>query len=104
MPPSRGRADAGVLAAGLKLEAVSSSSSISARKIFVSTATARGRSASKPRSRWGERLRFGTEITHCRTGTGLSIIRSTATRSITWVHEPGRGVQVSRHEAVNRLD
>jgi hypothetical protein len=34
------------------------------RKIFVSAATARGRSASMPRNR------FGTEITHYRTGTG----------------------------------
>ena len=32
--------------------------------LFVSTATAWGRSASMPRNR------FGTEITHCRTGTG----------------------------------
>jgi len=64
MPPSRERADAGVLAAGLKPEAVSCSRSISSRKIFVSVATAAGRSASMPRNR------FGTEITHCRTGTG----------------------------------
>ncbi len=33
-------------------------------KIFVSAATALGRSARKPRSR------LGTEITHSRTGTG----------------------------------
>ena len=64
MPPSRGRAGAGVLAAGLKPDAASRSRSISARKIFVSAATARGRSASMPRNR------LGTEITHCRTGTG----------------------------------
>ena len=64
MPPSRRRADAGVLAAGLKPDAASRSRSISARKIFVSVLTARGRSASMPRNR------LGTEITHCRTGTG----------------------------------
>jgi len=41
-----------------------SSRSISARKIFVRSLTAAGRSARKHRSR------FSTEITHCRTGTG----------------------------------
>jgi hypothetical protein len=35
-----------------------------ARKFFVPSATARARLASMPRNR------FGTEITHCRTGTG----------------------------------
>jgi len=45
-------------------DAASRSLSISVRKIFVSAATAAGRSASMPRKR------FGTEITHCRTGTG----------------------------------
>ena len=64
IPPSRGRADAGVLAAGLKPAAACRSRSISVRKIFMSAATAGGRSASMPRNR------FGTEITHCRTGTG----------------------------------
>ena len=44
--------------------AAPSSLSISARKIFVSALTAAGRSASMPRNR------FGTEITHCRTGIG----------------------------------
>jgi hypothetical protein len=38
--------------------------SISARKIRARAVTAAGRSARKPRSR------LGTEITHCRTGTG----------------------------------
>ena len=65
-PPSRGRADAGVLAAGLKPDAASRSHSISARKIFVSALTARGRSASMPRRR------LGTEITHCRPGSAVS--------------------------------
>jgi hypothetical protein len=36
----------------------------------VRAATASGRPARKQRSRQRERLRFGTEITHCRTGTG----------------------------------
>jgi hypothetical protein len=48
-------------ASGVTPEAVSSDRSISARKIFVSAATAAGRSARMPRNR------FGTEITHCRT-------------------------------------
>ena len=64
MPPSRGRADAGVAASLMTPAAAHSSRSISSRKIFVSAATAGGRSASMPRNR------FGTEITHCRTGTG----------------------------------
>ena len=64
MPPSRGQAALGMSASGVPPDAASSSRSISSRKIFVSAATARGRSARKPRSR------FGTEITHCRTGTG----------------------------------
>jgi hypothetical protein len=51
-------------AAGVTPEAVRRDRSISARKIFVRAATALGRSASLPRNR------FGTEITHCRTGTG----------------------------------
>ena len=63
MPPSRARADAGVAASLATPAAAHNSHSISSRKIFVSTATARGRSASMPRNR------FGTEITHCRTGT-----------------------------------
>jgi len=36
----------------------------------ASPATARGRLARMPRNRPRDRLRFGTEITHCRTGTG----------------------------------
>ena len=64
MPPSRERDALGVSAAAVTPEAASRSRSISARKIFVSAATARGRSASMPRNR------LGTEITHCRTGTG----------------------------------
>ena len=64
MPPSRGRAAFGMSASGVRPDAESRSRSISARKIFVSAATAAGRSASMPRNR------FGTEITHCRTGTG----------------------------------
>ena len=64
MPPSRGRDARGVSASGVPPDAASRSRSISAKKIFVSAATARGRSASMPRNR------FGTEITHCRTGTG----------------------------------
>ena len=51
MPPSLGRADVGVLAAGLTPEAVSRSRSISSRKIFVRALTAACRSASMPRSR-----------------------------------------------------
>jgi hypothetical protein len=62
MPPSRGQQDAG--ASLVTPAAVHSDRSISSRKIFVRAATARGRSASMHRSR------FGTEITHCRTGTG----------------------------------
>ena len=42
MPPSRGRADAGVAASLVTPAAAQSSRSISSRKIFVSTATARG--------------------------------------------------------------
>jgi hypothetical protein len=64
MPPSRGRADAGVVASLVTPAAAHSSRSIPSRKIFVRAATAGGRWAGKPRSR------FGTEITHCRTGTG----------------------------------
>jgi len=64
MPPSRGRDALGVLAASATPAAAHNSLSTSSRKIFVSAATARGRSASMPRSR------FGTEITHCRTGIG----------------------------------
>ena len=64
MPPSLGRAALGVSAAAVTPEAVIRVRSISSRKILVTAATARGRSASMPRSR------FGTEITHCRTGTG----------------------------------
>jgi hypothetical protein len=52
-----------VSAAAVTPAAAHSSRSISSRKILVSAATARGRSARKQRSR------FGTEITHCRTGT-----------------------------------
>jgi hypothetical protein len=64
MPPSLGQAALGMSASGVPPDAASSSRSISSRKIFVTAATARGRSARKPRNR------FGTEITHCRTGTG----------------------------------
>jgi hypothetical protein len=64
MPPSRGRADAGASASLVPPAAAHSSRSISARKIFVSALTARGRSVSMPRNR------LGTEITHYRTGTG----------------------------------
>ncbi len=64
MPPSLGREARGVSAAAVTPEAVIRVRSISSRKILVTAATARGRSARKPRSR------FGTEITHCRTGTG----------------------------------
>ena len=64
MPPSRGRADAGVAASLVTPATAQSSRSISSRKIFVRAATAGSRSARKPRKR------FGTEITHCRTGTG----------------------------------
>jgi hypothetical protein len=49
---------------GLRPAAVQSSRSISSMKILVRAATALGRSARKQRNR------FGTEITHCRTGTG----------------------------------
>ena len=45
MPPSRGRDARGVSASGVPPDAPSRSRSISARKIFVSAATARGRSA-----------------------------------------------------------
>ena len=64
MPLSRGQDALGVSAAAVTPETVIRVRSISVRKIFVSTATAGGRSARKPRSR------FGTEITHCRTGAG----------------------------------
>ena len=64
MPPSRGREALGVSAAGVTPEAVGRDRSISSRKLFVSAATALGRSPSMPRNR------LGTEITHCRTGTG----------------------------------
>ena len=64
MPPSRGQAALGMSASGVPPDAASGSRSISVKKIFVSAATAQGRSARKPRSR------FGTEITDCRTGTG----------------------------------
>ena len=64
MPPSLGREALGVAAAAVTPEAVIRVRSIASRKIFVRAATARGRSARKPRNR------FGTEITHCRTGTG----------------------------------
>jgi len=60
--PRAGRT--GVLAASGAPAAARNSLSTSSRKIFVSAATARGRSASMPRNR------LGTEITHCRTGTG----------------------------------
>jgi hypothetical protein len=63
-PPSLGREALGGLAAAVTPQAVIRVHSISSRKILVTAATARGRSARKPRSR------FGTEITHCRTGTG----------------------------------
>ena len=45
MPPSRGRDALGVLAASATPAAAHSSLSTSSRKIFVSAATARGRSA-----------------------------------------------------------
>ena len=64
MPPSLGREALGVSAAAVTPEAVIRVRSISARKIFVRALTAAGRSASMPRRR------LGTEITHCRTGTG----------------------------------
>jgi hypothetical protein len=64
MPPSRGRDARGISASGAPPVATSRCCSISARKIFVSAAIALWRSARKPRNR------FGTEITHCRTGTG----------------------------------
>jgi hypothetical protein len=64
MAPSRGHAAVGVLTASVTPAAAHSSRSISSRKIFVRAFTAAGRSASMPRRR------LGTEITHCRTGTG----------------------------------
>ena len=64
MPPSRGRVALGMSASGSPPASASRSRSISSRKVFVSALTARGRSASMPRKR------LGTEITHCRTGTG----------------------------------
>ena len=54
----------GVAASLVTPTAAHSSRSISSRKIFVSAATAAGRSASMPRSC------FGAEITHYRRGTG----------------------------------
>jgi hypothetical protein len=51
MPPSRERDAFGVSAAAVTPEAVIRVRSISVRKIFVSTAMARGLSARKPRSR-----------------------------------------------------
>ncbi len=53
MPPSRGREALGVSAAGFPPAAASRNRSISARKIFVSAATARGRSVRKTRHRFG---------------------------------------------------
>ena len=88
-PPSRGRADAGVLAAGLKPDAASRSRSISARKIFVSAATARGRSARNRRNR------LGTEITHCRTGTG-GMTRSTRCAAVWAMWRPLQDGQTPR--------
>ena len=62
--PSLGRDALGVVAASGRPAAAPSSRSISSIKILVRAATAASRSARKPRNR------FGTEITHCRTGTG----------------------------------
>ena len=50
MPPSLGREARGVSAAAVTPEAVIRVRSISSRKILVTAATARGRSARKPRS------------------------------------------------------
>jgi hypothetical protein len=68
--PSRGRAGHGLAPSRVEAAAVQSSRSISSMKILVRAATALGRSARKHRNR------FGTEITHCRTGTG-GMTRST---------------------------
>ena len=62
--PSRRRAMLGLSPARVGPAAVQCSRSISSMKILVRAATALGRSARKQRNR------FGTEITHCRTGTG----------------------------------
>jgi hypothetical protein len=62
--PSRGRRDGQAAASGTQPTAAPSHRSISSRKIRVRAVTAAGRSARTPRNR------FGTEITHCRTGTG----------------------------------
>ena len=62
--PSLGCADDGAFSARDTPAASQSSRSISSRKIVVSAVTASGRSARNKRSR------LGTEITHCRTGTG----------------------------------
>jgi hypothetical protein len=62
--PSRGRAGHGLSPSRVEPAAVQSSRSISSMKILVRAATALGRSARKQRNR------FGTEITHCRTGSG----------------------------------
>ena len=64
LAPGRGRAAAGALASLVTPATAPSSRSISSMKILVRAATAAGRSARKPRNL------FGTEITHCRTGTG----------------------------------
>ena len=61
--PSRGRRDGRAAASGTAT-AAPSHRSISSRKIRFQAVTAAGRSARMPRKR------FGTEITHCLTGTG----------------------------------
>jgi hypothetical protein len=62
--PRRGRAALGLSQSRGEPVAPKSSRSISSMKILVSAATALWRSARKQHNR------FGTEITHCRTGTG----------------------------------
>jgi hypothetical protein len=54
MPPSRELAALGISASGVSPDAASRRRSISVRKIFVSTVTARSRSASMPRSRFAD--------------------------------------------------
>jgi len=71
-----GQAALGVSAAAVTSEAVIRVRSISSRKILVRAATAAGRSASMPRNH------LGTEITHCRTGTGGLTLQEMRWRAI----------------------
>ncbi len=93
--PGRGRGAAGASspheppAASQRSRSAQSSRSIALRKIRVRAATACGRSARKPLSR------FGTEITHCRTGTG-GMTRSTRCAAVCAIRRPLQEGQTPR--------